>query len=191
MLRRLSQNPVRRYWFHRSKGISFTQLKKRGDHTIQQDAPVIFPINASKFDSIQNMEKNRKRTHTHVSIHHVFLLLFPVVSTPLCSPVVVPALWFPRGRTWARRCVVPLCCFHPPVCASQTASPPLIGPKPCCESRCPVSCPFSAGSRLQQVFIAFAATMLKSMEQRTWNPETSWDLDFGTPWDLAMFHFSA
>ena len=91
MLRRLSQNPVRRYWFHRSKGISFTQLKKRGDHTIQQDAPVIFPINASKFDSIQNMEKNRKRTHTHVSIHHVFCSYFP-----LCLPHCVPPLWFPR-----------------------------------------------------------------------------------------------
>ena len=73
MLRRLSQNPVRRYWFHRSKGISFTQLKKkRGNTTIQQDAPVIFPINASKFDSIQNMDKNRQRTHTHT---HVWLLI--------------------------------------------------------------------------------------------------------------------
>ena len=106
MLRRLSQNPVRRYWFHRSKGISFTQLKKRGDHTIQQDAPVIFPINASKFDSIQNMEKNRKRTHTHMYLSTMFFALisrcvYPIVFPRCGSRVVVP----PRQDLGP-----PLCC---------------------------------------------------------------------------------
>ena len=102
MLRRQSQNPIRRYWFHRleafhSDNVEAPVLHK---HTMQQETRVISPINGSKSDS------KLVQKHTNNIIHirqpgyictYMHVYAYHVVSTPvfLFLSRCVPGVCFP------------------------------------------------------------------------------------------------
>jgi hypothetical protein len=102
MLRRQSQNPIRRYWFHRleafhSDNVEAPVLHK---HTMQQETRVISPINGSKSDSklVQNIRTILYIYANPVIYARICTHMPTTLFLPRCScfyPVVFPGCVFP------------------------------------------------------------------------------------------------
>jgi hypothetical protein len=104
---KISQNPGRRYWFHRFRGISFRQCRsiifaqntydatRNNSNISNQSIPIRFKTRPRHTNNIRNM---RKRVYMHANTYTISSSFVPPLFLPpwfLCLSRCVPGVCFP------------------------------------------------------------------------------------------------